>query len=212
MSFVLEYEAIWSDIQANVASIRTGLGLPALNGPDGVGTGTIPVGREFEPYQLDAPAVVIVPTGIDFIPARRAGENDGRVQDVYIAGRTLWTMWLTHEARIWGDPDPAESDISFDFSSTLELVRELGGALQRRLGGIDAIRLDSARFDQPEDARRRGRALILPFAFQVPLVDEPFITLPFATQTTTGVTIDATIEEIFQDGSSTIAGVIQAPP
>jgi hypothetical protein len=212
MSFVLEYEALWTNIQANIASIRAGLGLPALNGPDGIGTGTIPVGREFDPFQLDAPSIVVVPTGIEFIPAQRGGERDGKLATVFVGGPVLYTMHLEHEAIIWGDPDPAGLNTTYDFSSTLELVREFVGALVRNLGNSPALRMDHAKFEQPEDVRKRGRYFRLPFAIKVPLVDEPFITLPFATQTTTGVTIDATIEEIFPDGSSTIAGVIQAPP
>lgn len=212
MSFRLEYEVVWNDIQSDMGGIRAGLGLPALNGPDGIGTGTIAVGREFEPFQLDAPAIVVVPTGIEFIPARRGGERDGELQTVFNAGPVIYTMWLEHEARIWGDPDPADTDNTYDFSSTLELIREFVGSLQRRLGGKPAVRLDHSVFDQPSDVRKRGRAFILQFAFQVPLIDEPFVILPFATQTTTGVTIDATLKEVFQDGSSTIAGVIAAPP
>lgn len=212
MSFQLEYEAVWNDIQADIATIRAGLSLPALNGPDGAHTGTISVGREFEAYQLDAPAIAVVPTGIEFIPARRGGERDERLETVYVAGPVLFTMWLEHAAYIWGDPDATRTDTSYDFSSTLELVREFCGSLRRRLGNSPALRLDHARFDQPADITKRGRYFVLPFAFQVPLVDEPYITLPFATPTTSGVTIAATLEEIFPDGTSTIAGVITAPP
>ena len=66
-SFPTQLGTLFGAVQAQIATVRAGLGLPALNGPDGAGTGTIPVGAEYEPYQLAAPSIVIVPVGEDFL-------------------------------------------------------------------------------------------------------------------------------------------------
>lgn len=212
MAFVTDYGAFWKAVETDVRGLRQGLSLPALNGPDGAGTGTIPVGQEFKPYQLDAPSVTVVPTGIEFFPAKRAGERDGTLAGVFTNGRALYLMQVQHEIWMWGDPDPGKQQPGYDFNSCVELLREVVGAMQRAAGGIPSIQLSAARFDQPTDVNRRGRMLVLPVSFWAPIVDEPYILEPFATSTTPGVHIAATLEEVFNDGSSTIAGIINAPP
>jgi hypothetical protein len=85
-------------------------------------------------------------------------------------------------------------------------------ALAHNLGGPAAIRLYSARWDQPTDMVRRGRLLVVEVGFETPVTQEPYIVLPFSTATTSGVQIHATLEVVFPDGSSSVAGIIIAPP
>lgn len=86
------------------------------------------------------------------------------------------------------------------------------GALARNLGNVPNLRIGDARWDQPTDDKRYGRALILPFGFMADISDEPWITAPWATQSTSGVQVSATVIETFPDGTSTTSGVIVAPP
>jgi hypothetical protein len=120
-------------------------------------------------------------------------------------------MWF--EARIWGDPDPTGQNPLFDFDTSAEIHRELLGGMYTCLGGIPNIRSLDPRWEQSTDDNRLGRLLIAQVAFGSDVSAEPWISLPFATPTATGVQIHETVEAVSPDGSqSTTTGVIVVPP
>ena len=81
------------------------------------------------------------------------------------------------------------------------------------LGGIPNIRSLDPRWEQSTDDNRLGRLLIAQVAFGSDVSAEPWISLPFATPTATGVQIHETVEAVSPDGSqSTTTGVIVVPP
>ena len=91
---------------------------------------------------------------------------------------------------LWGDPDPnfaTTSDVLYDFDSTLELRREFIEALYTNAGGVPGFKLDGGRWDQPTNERRSGRMYVLSFSILSSIDSEPYIYLPFATATTSGV-------------------------
>jgi hypothetical protein len=113
---------------------------------------------------------------------------------------------------LWGDPDLTSVNNLQDFDTTIELYRELLGSFVRVLGNVPNVSIGEARWDQPTHDRRFGRLLIVPVGFYAAITDEPWISLPYATSTTAGVQVNATVVEDFPDGSSTSSGVIVAPP
>jgi hypothetical protein len=119
-------------------------------------------------------------------------------------------MWF--EARIWGDPDPAGTNPLFDFDTAAEIHRELLGGMYTYLGGIPNVKSLDPRWEQPTDDNRLGRLLVAQVAFGSDVSAEPWLSLPFATETASGVQIHETVQVDFPDGSSTTTGVIVVPP
>lgn len=126
----------------------------------------------------------------------------------------FWRGFLGFDAHLWGEPDPSGVNPLHDFNSTIELYRELLGAIARRLGNVANVQvaINEGRWEQPTQDKRFGRKVVLPWSFAFNVADEPWIVLPFATATVPGVQVDTTIEMDFPDGSSTVVGVIVAPP
>ena len=188
-----------------MAVVRAGRGLPALTAAH--------VGAEWLRAEEDAPRVVIVPVSNAFATARNTGNQTGITGD--FNPKSLFRRLSTFEAYLWGDDKPAdgtEATTWYSFDSAVELERELLVALAHNLGGPAAIIQLGSTWDQPTDMNRRGRLLVTRFAFETPVTQEPYITLPYSTASTSGVQISTTIEMLWPDGTSTIAGVIVSPP
>ena len=220
-SFPTQLGTLFGAVQAQIASVRAGLGFPALNGPDGAGTGTIPVGAEYEPYQLAAPSIVIVPVGEDFLPKRQTGTNPKGpdLSFVSVPTKAYFSSLLHFRAMLWGDPDPnfaTTSDVLYDFDSTLELRREFIEALYTNAGGVPGFKLDGGRWDQPTNERRSGRMYVLSFSILSSIDSEPYIYLPFATATTSGVEMSTTFvlatDDTSNPASSEVFATLIAPP
>lgn len=171
-------EAI-SQWSANVSASRARQGLPPLNGNDG-NDGQIAVGQEAIFVELDAPRIIIVPTGLsDFkneqrmplAPTLTMADNQPKV---------LWSAKLEFTAYIWGDEWPGDTPkpIWWDFNTSLELFRELAMALYRTASG-PSVTLGSPKFEQPSDQERRGRWLVADFSIKVPITDEPYVMLQY---------------------------------
>ncbi len=206
-----DFAAIWSSIFGEIATVRTNRSLPAA---------TLHLGQEWLVAEESPPRIVVVPTTFRYGPSRQLG-GAGNIFATQASSdpKAIWRRIMSFDAFIWGNESPSPSvppvenpDLWYSFSSTTELERELLIALRNNLGGAAAIAIEGARWEQPTDLLRFGRLLVLQFAFDTPVTQEPAVILPFATQTTSGVQVSATIEEVWPDGTSTIAGVIVAPP
>jgi hypothetical protein len=92
-------------------------------------------------------------------------------------------------------------------------MREFLGALMRNAGNNPAVFQDlSAEWRQPTDITRLGRLLVLTFPLELPITDEPWITLPFAqVPGGSGVSIDVDTQMVFPDGTSTDQGIFIVP-
>jgi len=114
---------------------------------------------------------------------------------------------------LWGDPDPCGQNPLHDFNSTVELYRELLGAMYRNVGGAPNVRAEQSVWQQPTNDRRLGRLLVLPLAWGADLADEPYTIVPFANPGVPGesVQVDLTVVAVAQDGSSTETAPIIFP-
>jgi len=197
--------ALFSSAFGEIATVRASRGLPAI---------ITHIGSEYLPQEDDAPRIVIVPERNKYAPARAAGNQTGMVGD--FNPKPLYRRLMQFAAHCWGDDKPAstEQDLVYSLNSTVELEREFLVALAHNFGGPAAIvSADiSGEWDQPTNMQRRGRLLIIRFAIETPVTQEPFITLPFSTASTSGVQVSATVAEVFPDGSSSVAGIIVTPP
>lgn len=207
-AFPADYAAFWTAVAAYIAQTRASIGLPALNGPDGAASGSITLGQEFISAQLDGPAIFVVPDGIDFAPGKQSGNPEAT-----IGAYTACLSWERCTAYLWGDPlsdssavQPYPAKIIGDsFNSTRELARELIIALIALGRGTPTIDIGGmhAKWWQPNNDTRRGRMLKLDFRYMVPVTDLPWISLPYATSTTSGVVVEAAIQAVSPDGSQT---------
>lgn len=124
----------------------------------------------------------------------------------------FWRGHLHFDVHLWGDPDPTGQNPLWDFSTTTELYREFVIAWAQNLGNIPNVNIGEGVWRQPTDDKRLGRLLVVPVAWAADISQEPWIVLPYATSTTDGVQVDTTVEMSFPDGSTSVAGVIVAPP
>jgi hypothetical protein len=206
----------FSPVQASLASYRTAMGLPQITGPDGVNSGTLSIGEEWLDFQLAPPGIIIVPSGGRITSFIDSGVSDANSPPM---PKAFWTDQMMFEAYCWGDEDPAGPPPAgtqlYSYNSALELRRELLVALAQ-LGGIPETQPGRYRWEQPAQTNRYGRVLVLEFSLWSPINDNiigPNIVLPFATDSSSGVQIDAAILATSPDGSSTVQfGVIIAPP
>jgi hypothetical protein len=212
VAFPVTFESIVSAVQATVAAYRSTNGLPPLNGPDGVGTGTIPIGAEYLDMQLSPPCIWVVPVSERFGPKDRSGIEDGYTQP---PPTRYYTTRHTLEAWCWGDEDPsfaATGNTAYSFDSTLELRREFVLGLVK-LGDVPELGSLEGRWEQPSNEVRLGRLFVLTFDVKLGLDDDPYVFLPFATDSSSGVQVVTTIQAISPDGTSTEQmGTIIAPP
>lgn len=174
-----ELMTAWS---AQVAASRARQGLPPLTDEGGV----IGIGQESLMFELDAPRLVLVPTGLsDFKNEQRmpsgattpAGPTHTMTDN---QPKVLWSAMLGFTAYCWGDEWPGETPkpIWWDYNTSLELFRELAMALYRTVTG-PAIRMGTPTFEQPTDQARRGRWLVADFAIKIPITDEPYVMLQY---------------------------------
>lgn len=208
-----DFAAIWGAIFSEIATVRAARSLPVA---------TLHLGQEWLQAEESPPRIVVVPMAFRYGPSRQLGGAAGpRNYFTQQSGnpRARWRRMMSFDAHFWGDPNPTPSsppeenpDLWYSYSSTTELERELLNALANTVGGEAALQLTEARWEQPSDMNRLGRYLILSFSFDTPVTAEPWVIVPFATQSTSGVQVSATMEEVFPDGSSSIAGVIVVPP
>lgn len=177
-----ELISAWS---ANISASRARQGLPPLNGYDG-NDGQIAVGQERIADEMDAPRIIIVPTGLsDFKNEQRTLSAATQPAGPTLTMRdnqpkVLWSAKLEFTAYIWGDEWPGDTPkpIWWDFNTSLELFRELAMTLYRTASG-PSVNLGAPVFDQPTDQERRGRWLVAPFSIKVPITDEPYVMLQY---------------------------------
>lgn len=191
--FDVDFDEVFGKVSADIASVRQSRGLDPL-----VPDGAVLVGKEHLPVQQRAPRIVIVPMGATYEPARRVGKqvSPGLVN---ANPAVFWLQWLKFYAYCWGPDAPQKSAKTtlYGFSTSLELARELMGALARNLGGVPNIRLEPAEFDQPRDIMKSGRLYVLGFAIGTSVTDEPWtIAEP--------VSGDVTVSETSPDGSQNV--------
>jgi hypothetical protein len=208
-----DYAAIWGAVFSEIATVRAARSLPAA---------TLHLGQEWLQATESPPRIVVVPTTFRYGPSRQLGGAAG--PNAYFTQassnpKAVWRRIVGFDAYCWGDESPSMSsppvenpDAWYGFSSATELERELLIALRNNLGGAAAISEMSARWEQSTDMLKLGRLLIVSFAFDTPVTQEPYVILPFASETASGVQVSATMEEVWPDGTSTIAGVIVTPP
>src|SRR5580658_6235189 len=208
--FNVDLGILFAAIYADIASVRVARGYAPLC------TGALLIGQEQLRREHAPPRIVIVPKGIRFEPALRMGTQPagGRVGQDY--QRPLWSQWLQFEAHCWGDPNPLQSsppllsDQWYAFASSIELVRELYGALYRNVGGAPACKLRDADFNQPSNDSQLGKLIVAPFEIWSSLADEPMYPVPYSAVGVPGssVQIDVNVDLLSStgDGSSTYVG------
>jgi hypothetical protein len=208
---MLDVIALANEIATYMGTVRTARGLPALVAPPGLPAGAVAVGKEWLMQEWSPPRVILVPTTIRLLPARQVGGQPMAGLITQRNPKELWRAFVAFEAHLWGDPDPAFTNVALDFNSSLELFRELYGALYNRLGGPPNLSPVSAQWEQPTNDVRMGRLLVATFEVGVSLADEPWTTLPYSTASQSGVQVHATVVTLFPDGQSSSTGVIIAP-
>lgn len=163
----------WS---ANVAASRNRQGLAPLTDEGG----RFGVGQEAIFAELDAPRIVLVPTGLSDLKHKQRMPNPPTHTMADNQPKVLWASWLGFNAYLWGDEWPGDTPkpIWWDFNTSLELFRELSMALYRTVTG-PSIRMNGASWEQPTDQARRGRWLVADFAIEFPVCDEPYVMLPY---------------------------------
>lgn len=197
----------WSKL---VSASRSRQGLPPLTDPGG----QIAIGQEELMTQLDAPRIIIVPQGLRNFQSRQpGGPSIGGISAINptlqpSTPKMLWSAELWFTAHFWGDewPGNVPKPIFWDFNTTLELAREFSMAIYRSASGAlgRSVQMGDLEFEQPTDKLRRGRKAVLPFAFVIPILDDPFIKLEYGAHPE--VEIDLTIE-----GPNDVAGNIVLP-
>ena len=216
MALIFTLASFMQPVQSSVVSFRLSMGLPSLNGPDGVGTGTIAIGQEYLDFLLAPPQIVVVPRSEEIEPTYlHDGSLDSNTPPI---PRVYWRGVHEFEAWCWGDEDPAfatTGNVNYSHDSALELRREFCLALAQ-LGGVAEIGKLHGRWTQPDNVNRLGRLYVLTFQVWTPINDlvvAPTIFQPFATSTSSGVTMFTPIDAVSPDATSTITeATIIAPP
>jgi hypothetical protein len=210
---MLDVVAQISAVALDIQSVRHSRGLRPLVCPPGYQTAPILMGQEWLRREHAPPRIVLVPTHL-----RNSGGSALGIQPMagLISERPLKVFWraiIGFDAHLWGDSDVTAINSLVDFNTTIELYRELLGAMVRVQGGIPNVSIGEARWDQPTDDRRAGRLLVVPIGFYADITDEPYVVVPWATQSTSGLQASITVTETVPDGSSsTSSGFIIAPP
>lgn len=200
-----DFVAIFSQIFGEMTAVRTARGLPPLT--------AYHMGAEWLLAEEDAPRIVVVPTGASYEKYRGLGDQTGIVGD--FNPKPFYRRLVSFDAYCWGNDKPStstETDTWVSFNTAIEIEREFLVAVVHNVGGPAAVEMRGSKWDQPTDMNRRGRLLVVSLALETIVSQEPYIVLPFSTASTSGVQIDATISMLWPDGTSTVAGVIIAPP
>jgi hypothetical protein len=214
-AFITDLVALFTPVATEIAGRRLALGLPPLvapSPPTAAMVGSLLIGQEWIRRQHSPPRIVIVPTGARYEATRRVGVQpmSGRVEGLQPKIREM--RWLQFDAHLWGDPDLTSANGLQDFNACIELEAELLTALYDQCGGTPNVRHGVARFEQPTDDARMGRVMVLPFEIGTNVTDLPYTILPYATDSASGVTVLTEMSTVFADGTSSVAGVIVAPP
>lgn len=213
-SFITDFVSMFLGVSQEIVGARTFLNLPPLVCPSSAAgvVGSLMIGEEWLRREHSPPRIIIVPMGTRYEPARRSGVQPyrGRIEEQ--SNKYRQYRWIQFEAHLWGDPDLTGVNALQDFNSCVELERELLTSLYDNCGNTPNVRVSDGRWEQPTHDLRFGRLLVVPFAIGTPVVDLPYVILPYATDTSSGVSIDTTVEVNWPDGSSTVVGVIVAPP
>jgi hypothetical protein len=114
---------------------------------------------------------------------------------------------------LWGDDDPTFTNPLLSFNNAIELYRELLGSFYRNLGGAPNVRIGRAEWRNSAADNRSGRLLVVEIGWICDITDEPYYIVPIANPGVPGssVQIDLTVEAIWPDGSSTVAGTLTLP-
>lgn len=210
--------AMFSGVSAQIVATRAALGLnplkvPAVIVPNQGGlVGALMIGQEWVDANHSPPRIVIVPKGARYAAAKVMGVQPGQglVRNANPKVRRL--RILEFEAHLWGQPDLTNQNTLQDFNDCLELERELLTAMFDNLTNVPGIEIMGGRFEQPQNMNRLGRLYLLNFAIHTPVADNSYVILPFANPGPSGVSVVTQVSAVFADGSSSIAGVITAPP
>jgi hypothetical protein len=200
-----DFVAIFSQIFGEMQAVRTGRGLPPLN--------SYHIGAEWIYSEEDAPRIVVVPTGFSYEKYRGIGNQTGAAGD--FNPKPFYRRVANFDAYCWGDDmslTSTEADTWVSFNTATEIEREYIVAVLHNVGGPAAVYNLSAKWDQPTDMNRRGRLLVVSLGLETCVTQEPYIVLPYSTAGGSGVQIQATIETLWPDGTSTIIGTVIAPP
>lgn len=191
----------WSN---HVSASRNRQGLAPLTNEGGM----IGLGQEALAEELDSPRIVIVPVSLTQIKSEQAGGygHAGNGAPTFTLAdnspKVLWTAHLGFVAHLWGDewPGNAPKPMFWDFNTTLELHRELCVAIYRSVSGAlgRAVTIGDLDFDQPTNMVRRGRYATMPFAVVIPILDEPYVSIPYGAhpKVETEVTIEGPTEDV----------------
>ena len=214
-TFITDLVALFAPVSVEIVLRRISLGLAPLVCPSsstpGV-VGSIMVGQEWLRREQSPPRIILVPVGAKYMAPRRQGYQPPTGGSGDGEPKVREQRWLLFEAHLWGDPDPTNLNALQDFNACIELEAELLTALYDNCGGTPNIQHGEARFEQPTNDVRLGRLMILPFAIGTNVTDLPNIVLPYATDSSGGVTVVTTVQATWPDGQSTLAGSIIAPP
>jgi hypothetical protein len=223
VSFVTDLPALFTQVFAKVAAMRTALSLPALvpsNLPN------FQIGGEFAPQAQVAPRIVIVPTSCEYdysqqMPTTQTPQNIGR-----LARKSAYRRWMYFDAQFWGDPDltarpsgstaPGIPDPSYGFNSTIELEREFLIAFTSLIGSAkDAWQPMRSEWTAANVGNNRyGRLLILSFRVATPVTEIPYDILPYSqTPNDGGVTGTINVEaELPGHGTPQPVATFVVPP
>lgn len=196
--FVAIFMTLFSDIQTT----RANRGLSPLVSAH--------LGQEQLSQEESPPRIVVVPTHNEYAPAKRIGTQPMTGGVTAFNPRPFYVRRCYFEAHLWGDESPSpstpptEQDLWYSFNSAIELERELFGALMRNAGNNPALRFRESRWSQPTNMQRLGRLLVLPFSFETPVTDEPWVTVA-------PTTINVDVEASFPDGTNVDQGTIVIP-
>ena len=214
-TFITDLSALFAPVAVQIAQRRVALGLPPLVAPApptaGM-VGALMIGQEWLRREQSPPRIVIVPVGAKYEYKRQPGVQPVRGRVGEISPKLRERRWLCFEAHLWGDPDPTNVTALQDFNACLELEAELLTAIYDNCGGTPNVKHSDSRFEQPTQDVRLGRLFVLPFAIGTDVTDLPYTILPYATDASSGVSVHTTIEAVWNDGTSTIAGIVIAPP
>jgi hypothetical protein len=143
----------------------------------------IAIGQERCRDEMDAPRIVLVPTGLTGFKSEQRGPANPTLTMADNQPKVLWTARLGFVAHLWGDEWPGNlpKPMWWDFNTTLELARELSMAIYRTCSGAleRSVVMSDMVFEQPTDQTRRGRLGLLSFAVVIPITDEPYVMIPY---------------------------------
>ena len=153
------------------------------------------IGQENLAQLVSAPAVFVVPRGLRL--------HDAQKTDVQLDRTLFLSNWIQLEIHCWGGDDPTGVDLSYGFSSAIELFRQVYVGFAETVGSF-RVKVKAAEFRQLTDVDRQGRMLISLIGVQEYLAKDPPVLVPQATGTTQGLDALVTMNLSSADGTSTV--------